>query len=57
LIREEPYDELLVAFVERNRGELPDPAVATAQFFDRWEADKQRWWAEKRGAAAARPSR
>lgn len=56
LIREEPYDELLIAYVERNRGQLPDPALATPAFFAGWEADKQRWWAEKHRAAARRPS-
>ena len=47
LIREEPYDELLIAYVEQHRSELPDPALATSDFFARWEVDNRRWWAAK----------
>ena len=56
LIREEPYDDLLLAYVEAHRAELPDPGLATREFFAQWEEDKQRWWAEKNRAEAAGPS-
>jgi hypothetical protein len=54
LIQEEPYGELLIAYVERHLTELPDPALATPEFFAQWKDDKQRWWTAKHGAAVNR---
>ena len=47
LIREEPFDQLLIAYVERHRDELPDPNLATPEFFAQDEANRSRWWGEK----------
>lgn len=40
----ENVDRLLLAYADRHQSELPDPAMATAEFFTRWEKDKKDWW-------------
>jgi hypothetical protein len=56
MIHEEDLDHLLLAYARRHKRDLPDPGLATPDFYARWEEDKRRWWDEKNRAADAGPS-
>jgi len=46
-VRDEDLDALLLAYAERNRDALPDPALWTPEYHQQWERDKEKWWAQR----------